>query len=245
MASIPQTKPQVLSVKPRYGALPDGTPVEPIAHPLYSTAFVPAGALPSEINFFQYGIGDYVPGSTIVAKSWHTNMDQGGRLAAPRHHLITGVRVYAQTLIVSTAGAITIAATNASAAAGYTADSVFEDVVFLTQCGVLQIDHNNKTIVEQPVALAPGNYGLTGIVNIDLDASTGNAQIQASVPGSSGLPQTFGNRAFLLKPNEQFECKISYPQVRQNGSGSTTMQVQATGRYLTVILDGQSIRARR
>lgn len=242
MASIPQTKPQVLSVKPRYGALPDGTPVEPIAHPLYSTAFVPSGALPTEINFFQYGIGDYVPGSTIVAKSWHTNMDQGGRLASPRHHLITGVRVYAQTLIVSTAGAITLQATNTAAA--YTADQAFEDITFLTQCGVIQIDHNNKTIVEQPTALTPGNYGFAGIVNLDLDSQASVLTTQASVPGSSGLPQTFGNRAFLLKPNEQFECKISYPQVRQSG-GSTTMQVQATGRYLTVILDGQSIRARR
>ena len=161
------------------------------------------------------------------------------RLASPRHHLITGVRVYAQPLICSAAGAITIEATKTGAA--YASDAAFEDMVFLTQCGVLQIDHNNKTIVEQPTGLTPGNYGFAGIANVDYAAGTGSQSV--TIVGSSGLAQTFGNRAFMLKPNEQFEVKITYPQVRQSG-GSTTMQAQK-GRYLTVILDGQSIRARR
>ena len=125
--------------------------------------------------------------------------------------------------------------------AAYASDAAFEDMVFLTQCGVLQIDHNNKTIVEQPTGLTPGNYGFAGVANVDYAAGTGSQSV--TIVGSSGLAQTFGNRAFMLKPNEQFEVKITYPQVRQSG-GSTTMQAQK-GRYLTVILDGQSIRARR
>lgn len=257
MSSIPETAAGFVPAKPRYARLPDGTQVEPIQHPLFSSYLAQAGNIPAEMVFFSYGVGDQLPGATAgtVARNFHTNMDRGGQLASPRHQVITGVRVFVSPLAWSAAGAPSMALPQGFATANTPEDTQAFDTtnvmtdpavrdlqVLLSTC-VLTVEHQGKLIVEQPLWTLPGNYGAAGVATLDAEAglptSVAHRQQIVSVVTSTGLPQTFGSKSFMLRPTESIEVKI----VNQFASGGGNALLQ--GKLITVILDGTQLRARR
>jgi hypothetical protein len=262
MSSIPETAAGFVPAQPRYARLPDGTQVEPIAHPLFSSYLVPAGNIPSEMVFFSYGVGDQLPGASAgtLARNYHTNMDRGGQLAAPRHQLITGVRVYISPLQWSSAAAPSMALpTGFSAntpenstdfndvtgtpANAFLQENAVRDIQMLLNACVLTVEHQGKLIVEQPLWTVPGNYGAAGIATLESEVGLPTAVTYrnsvVSIPTSTGLPQTFGSKSFMLRPTESIEVKI----VNGFASGGGNSVIQ--GKLLTVILDGTQLRARR
>lgn len=260
MTSIPETAAPFVKAKPRYARLPDGTQVEPIQHPLFSSYLCQAGSIPAEMVFFSYGVGDQLPGASsgTVARNYHTNMDRGGQLASPRHQLITGIRVYISPLQWAAGGTPSMALpsgftantpenatdfTDTTGSASYLQENAVRDIQVLLNTCVLTVEHQGKLIVEQPLWTVPGNYGAAGIATLEAEVGAPSAVTYAnyvvSIPTSTGLPQTFGSRSFMLRPTESIEVKI----VNQFASGGGNAVIQ--GKMLTVILDGTQLRARR
>lgn len=262
MSSIPETAAGFVPAQPRYARLPDGTQVEPIQHPLFSSYLAQSGNIPNEMVFFSYGVGDQLPGAAAgtVARNYHTNMDRGGQLASPRHQVITGVRVYISPLQWTSAGVPSMALptgftantpenstdfndTTGSPANAFLQENAVRDIQMLLNTCVLTVEHQGKLIIEQPLWTVPGNYGAGGIATLENEVGTPSAvsyrNTVVSIPTSTGLPQTFGNKSFMLRPTESIEVKI----VNQFTAGGGNVLIQ--GKMLTVILDGTQLRARR
>lgn len=247
MSSIPRLPAGVapqMKVQARTSRLPDGRQVEPIAHPLYSAVYVPATvAIPNDLVFFGYGQGDPIPGlSSVIAKPWHTNMDRGGMLAEPRHHLITGVRFFVHPMAFDTSGVPSLADFMMSATTSNDNDS-FEDVLHLTQSTTLVVEHQGKVIVEEPAFLVPGNLGADGVASNSMDNGTAatSTSLDITIVGGRGLPRTFGRYGLLLRPGEAIEVSLQSRWAHQ----ATQRLFTNDGKFVFAILDGTSVRAVR
>lgn len=246
MSAIPFTSPRDLGVRPRYSALPDGTVVEPLAHPLFSAAVVPSGQLPSSITFFGYGQGDQLPGATagVLAKAVHTNMDKGGILSQPRHVIATGLRFFVPPVVYDVAGTPTNQSQNNTAdPSAVQNDDMLQDMLRIVHSGVVTFEHQDKVLLEQPLYTMPGNYVMGGLAESAVALGPSNntyIRQSTSFPGTIGLEHNFGGKGYVIRPQEAFTVKIDFRNVSSSGGNS----LQAA-RLIYAILDGQQLRARR
>ena len=233
------TPPNRMNTRSRVAMNPDGRLSEPIAHPLFSSVYIPASTMPNEAVFFGYGQGDFVPGfTTVLARSHHTNLPKGGTLSEPQTFIASGIRVHVSALAWSTAGVPSLA--DASVGTTIVNDDNAEDLANLLMSAVLTFEHQDQTVVEEPAIMCPSNYYMDGVAATSQSAgSTAAAQslTQLSHIGTKGLARSFGRYAQVIGPAEQFAARLEWKLPK-------TVTI-TDGKLVYCILDGQWLRAVR
>ena len=215
--------------------------LENVVYPLYSTAGLSSGALPSEVNLFGYGRGGAVAGggnwALGSATSWHTNMETPGALAQPKVFTIQGVRVFLSQLGSDTTDSATAGVCNPkladapqTAAGGVTINNL-NDPLLAFWSGVLRLTVGPKTYTNHPLWMFPSNVGACGI---------GSQQLTDETPALHSLTHTavhgagqyfdFNTYPVVIAAQQSFGVNVAWSWATNPSLG--------VHRALTVFLDG-------
>lgn len=219
--------------------------LEPIVQPLYSSFVLNNGAVPAQLAFFQYAVGENVPVNfgTFVprATTTYTNMQIGGQLPTPKVFLVTGVRVVVAEIGRSTGGPQTLPTSSAAgtvAAPTFTGQDVadLDDLQKILWGSAFSFTVGEKNYLTVPTAFLPGNVGAAGAVNM---LAAGGTTPVAAV--TTQRVATFVSRGdyfsltpynILIASQQNFGCTIDFQQeTAQRPQLNTSRQVYA-------VLDG-------
>ncbi len=251
MARLIPTPSAPLQVRPRMAQLDDGRFVEPVAHPLFSSCYLAAGALPSEAVFFTTGIGDQLIGATagVTCKRFHTNLDKGGILPAPKCFIAQGIRLFVHPQGWSAAGVPTMAEFTAGGAVFDVASNIddHQDIISILGGSVLTLEHQDQMVVEEPAWLVPGNYYLDGHCQLNIGGVggtvTNDTLTVAGTYSSKGIARSFGQFGRVINSQEAFVARLEWKMTRS--AQSTTASGLNDGKLVTCILDGAMVRGVR
>lgn len=213
---------------------PDGSLIEPIEQPLYSSFALDNAALPQEANFFGYGVGDLVPGAgnaaNQIATLFHTNLDRGGQLSRPKLFTATGVRFHLLPLAFTTA-ANTPELSDPSFAAAAADSDLFEDLLATFWSGFLRFTVGEKEYVNEPLWLCPANIGFDGLAAVSAGANAGAVMSDVTLPNSIGVARSFDPYPILISSMQSFSMRIRWPWATNPSLNDDRLAV--------IILDGK------
>lgn len=178
-----------LNIRPtRMIAPPQGrAALELVQFPLYSAASLDAAAVPSQISFFNYALGQTVSSNQAVAPQanrFHTNMETSNFLSAPKTFTVQQVRLVIGQASYSTnpdVQANTQPAGTASATA--TSSTLFNDTLTLGSMA-FRFFVGPKDYVNAPLWAVAGNTGLGGTAAVSVAS---NLAAAAGPPVESGI----------------------------------------------------------
>lgn len=193
-----------LNIRPtRMIAPPQGrAALELVQFPLYSAASLDAAAVPSQISFFNYALGQTVSSNQVTAPQanrFHTNMETSNFLSAPKTFTVQQVRIVIAQASYSTNPAVqanTQAAASASATA--TSSTLFNDTLVLGSMA-FRFFVGPKDYVNAPLWAVAGNTGLGG---------TAAVSVASNLAVSAGPPQESGIRSNVV--NTPYYCGKSW-----------------------------------
>lgn len=258
MARLIPTPSQKLAVRPRQAQLDDGRFVEPIAHPLFSTAYLPGGALPAELVFFTTGVGDQLLNANagVVCKRYHTNLEKGGLLPAPKCFIAQGIRLMVNPLAWAATGVPTWSTSTTTNTTGTPADTIddLSDLVNILAGAVLTCEHQDQLFIEEPAWLCPSNYYLEGPAQVSVQQSYGatlytgatantETQMYAGSFSTKGIARSFGRFGRVINSQEAFIARLEWKMKRSAAGANLSGLID--GKLVTAILDGALVRAVR
>lgn len=204
------------TVDPQRMLFDDGIWRSAIRQPLYSSAGLDNAALPGELSFFQYGLGQLVPGAGnaagVSAKLIHTNMTVGGQLAAPKKFRCDGVRV-SMMPIAFTATANTPALSDPSFGTAAQDSELLEDLLLLVNSCFLQVKIGEKFYANHPLSLFPANQGFGGLAAVSNDNAGATAvnMLDVVLPHTVGNGLNFRVYPFLIEAQQGIQVSMRSP----------------------------------
>lgn len=206
-----------MAQNPRRVTSPEGDLVEPIESVLFSTVGLASGALPQDVFFFGYGIGDPIGGSgnlvtNELAKGYHTNLDKGGILGLPKSFLATGIRFYLVPLTSTTAaaGASPVLSDPGFSAAALADSDLLEDLRMITETGHVKFTIGSKVYVDEPLFALPGNIGFGGVASVSIGANAGTHHLDVCLPKTEGQTREFLPYPIRIPPQQGFQVSLSF-----------------------------------
>lgn len=205
---------------------------------LYSSAFLcAAGAtIARETTLFNYVPGGTVPGGTIAATRFHTNMDVPGSLQSPEVFAVQQIRAHMLGLDFQT-NATPAIDDDTSGGAAANMDQIDDITLAMSSCS-LQFFVGQKAYAEAPLWMFPFNSGVGGLVSTSASGAGPGWQTRNAAFGQ-GRPYRFdrlGNPV-LLWNQQTFGARV---QCLAWGGGNPTL---IDGKLLFVFLDGIAGRA--
>jgi len=199
----------------------DGTLVEPIFQPLYSTFALDNAALPQEIQFFGYAVGGVVPGAgnfagatagVPAATIWHTNLEIPNQLPAPKRFTIMGVRIFLPHF-VSTGGAATPAKWDTEFGAAVTDGEALEDWLGILYSGHFRLRIGEKYYADCPLFNVPANTGFSGVAGISADNGSAAtiSSLEVLLPMHVGIGLCFPVYPVLIESAQSFGAVVTFP----------------------------------
>lgn len=179
-----------LNIRPsRMVAPPQGrAALELVQFPLYSAASLDAAAVPSQISFFNYALGQTVSSNQTLnvpqANRFHTNMETSNFLSAPKTFTVQQIRIVIGQASYSTNPAVQAngqAAATASALA--TSSTLFNDTLTLGSMA-FRFFVGPKDYCNAPLWAVAGNTGLGGTASVSV---ANNLAVAAGPPQESGI----------------------------------------------------------
>lgn len=233
-----------LNIRPsRMVAPPQGrAALELVQFPLYSAASLDAAAVPSQISFFNYALGQNVSSNQTTnvpqANRFHTNMETSNFLSAPKTFTVQQVRIVIAQASYSTNPAVqanTQPAATASATA--TSSALFNDTLTLGSMA-LRFFVGPKDYVNAPLWAVAGNTGLGGTAAVSVSngiaAAAGELGIRTNVvntPYYCGKSWTIRTWPVLLANQQSFGAELT------NQFTKTNLTLSAV-RLVFVVLEG-------
>jgi len=207
--------------------------LEQIHTPLFSAIALDGTTIPSEVTAFNYNVGGTVSGAgggaVTPATIFHTNLEQGNTLSAPKVFTCYAVRTFLSPLDY-TANAPTLA--DPSNATARSNDDALDDALILYYSTVLTVSVGPKDYVRSPLFLVPGNESFAGIAHAHGQAgAAATQQYRLSSPGSVGKLWTLNTYPFVISPQQTFNAVL-------RNTGWTTVPGLVDDKLLFVILDG-------
>lgn len=181
------------NIRPTRGiAPPQGrAALELVQFPLYSAVSLAAAAVPSQISFFNYALGQNVTSSgttAIQATRFHTNLETANFLSAPKVFTVHQVR-----LVIGQASYSTSPATEDTTPASTVSSSLLFSDLMKLESMAFRFFVGPKDYVQSPAWAISQN---TSIGGISTQALEGNNATAASV--STVAPQVCG-RSWSIK----------------------------------------------
>lgn len=207
----------VMAAAPKFALHDDGIWRSAIRQPLYSSVGLDNAALPQEVSFFSYALGQNVPGAGnaagVPSRLFHTNMTSAGQLSKPKKFRCDGVRVVMRDLSF-TATANTPAASDPTFSASATQDSdILEDLLLLTYSTFLQVKIGEKFYANHPTYWFPSNIGYRGLAAVSNDTVSASAvgNLDICLPHTEGLGMNFRVYPFLIEDSQAIQASLRCP----------------------------------
>jgi hypothetical protein len=208
--------------------------LEPNEQPLWSSVALDAAALPREVLFFGYGIGDQVAGAgtgaVAPATPWHTNMLSPRQLASPKTFEISAFSVYVHELAPPQAAAAAALHDPSTAAAFENSDALddlkqiwFSGTFLFTIAGL-------KPYLEIPLFMVPANVGICGFSAIEAAEAASNFMRSETIH-TTGEPYNLGPNRIFVPSQQEIDARIQWLQTNRANLVDTNM--------LTVYLEGR------
>lgn len=226
-------RPRRMLAPSSFGARPV---LEQIHQPLYSAvALDNAAALPRQVQFFNYAIGQNVTGAgggVVSSTAFHTNMQTVGFLSQPKQFTCSGVRLRMASLDYALAGAAPALSDPTMTAAAPTDDDLLEDLLGLLYSGIFRFTVGPKVYTEVPAYQVPANSGIGGVTGVaiaDGTAATSRTQRRSAQHGG-GRYYRFPMYPVLISAQQSFSCELIFPW-------ATNLTLN-DDRYVWAVLDG-------
>jgi hypothetical protein len=233
------------NVRPTRGIAPPvgRAALELVQFPLYSAAALDAAAVPSQISFFNYALGQGVSTNLATAPQanrFHTNMETSNFLSAPKTFTVQQVRVIvAQASYASSTPNVQANTQTAAAAAATTTSSVlFNDTLALGSMA-FRFFVGPKDYVNAPLWSIAANTGLGGTASVSVSSNcavaagteTGIRSNVVSTPYYGGKSWTVRTWPILLANQQSFGAELT------NQFDKTNLSLGAV-RLVFVVLEG-------
>jgi len=208
------------------------TPLEFCYWPLYSAAAYDAAALPRELEFFNYTVGETVSGAGVAATSatqMHTNMLAPRTVPRPKIFTCQGIRVICPPMTYT---ATTVTEKETGSGASYAAATQFADLINITQTGQLEFNIGEKNYVRSPLWNMPANAGVGGVADASAGSAAADVFMRRLSLSTAGQMYAFSTgRKPVLWHSQTFTMKLFF-----NWTGFGTNQGSTSLIY--VVLDG-------
>lgn len=207
----------IMAVSPRRMASPypdfARANLEPIHQPLYSArGFATGVAIPVNNPFFNFAIGDAVPGGMAVAQVstyLHTNMFTPNFLSSPKLFLVEGLRIIPITTLDQALTTVFDVSFNAGALA---ASSVAMQTALQFAHGTcVTFRVGTKNYIECPTWMLPANTGIVGTAGLGLEGPAGSYQRIVALH-TSGEDYALRQFPILIAPQQNFAVNLQAPQ---------------------------------
>lgn len=230
----PPTSLPAIATAPRRFVTQSGDLLEAIEHPLYSSVGLDNAAIPQELTFFGYGVGDNVPGAGnaagVAATKYHTNLDRGGSLARPKVFSATGIRFHLP-LLAFTGASNTPSLSDPSFGAAAADNDLFEDLLAIFYSGHVSLEVGEKTYIDEPLFLMPSMVGFGGMASLAVGANAGAPFQDVTLPHTFGIERSFMPYPILISSQQSFTLRLRFPW-------ATNITLN-DDRLLVAILDGK------
>lgn len=207
--------------------------LEVIQQPIYSSVAFNNALMPNEVRFFQFQVGDVVPGAglgAVVSSFYHTNMEQAGVLAQPKVFEVQGIRLVLSNL--NGAGTEVLQRHPAAPGAAVQAD-LLEDMQRLFWGTLFTFHVGTKDYLVAPSWLVPGNAGISGFHDVGHDdGAAPEVHVTTAIQGAGKYYSTQPYTPFI-PPQQSFFASIRTPQATAPTIAS------ATDLLLWCMLDGR------
>lgn len=190
--------------------------LELVQFPLYSAAAFSTGAVPSQISFFNYALGQAVSGTGAAAASnsnrFHTNMETANFLSAPKTFTVTQVRVVVGQAVYNTSPTVednTVASTVSS--------SVLLDDLTKLESMAFRFFVGPKDYAQAPLWAIAANTGIGGIIASGSESNDATAVgVNAVAPYICGKSWSIKTWPVLIANQQSFGAELTNSFVKTN-----------------------------
>lgn len=212
----------------------DGIWRDSVRQPIYSSAGLNTGALPSELQFFNYARGQNVPGAGnfagIASTVYNTNMDMAGQLGRPKKYRCDGLRVHLPSIAASGSGVPALTDPSFAAAASQD-DELLEDWLVIVYSTFLQLRIGEKYYANHPLWYMPSNTGFDGVAAVAQDNGTAATTANLSLGLYNGKGTSLGINLipFLIEMQQTITCTLRCPWTSPSLNDHHILFVYLTG----------------
>lgn len=191
----------------------DGIWRSSIHQPIYSTVGLDNAAIPQEVRWFGYALGQNVPGAGNAAGApstiWHTNMTSAGNLGRPRKFRCYGIRIHMPSIAFTGASA-TPSLSDPSFGAAAQDSELLEDLMLLAYSCTFSVRVGEKLYADHPLWMAPSNVGFGGLAAVAQDngSSTTTGQLDICAPHLVGNGLNLRTYPFLIEDQQSFDAVL-------------------------------------
>lgn len=220
------------NIRPTRGIAPPvgRAALELVQFPLYSAVSLAAAAVPSQISFFNYALGQNVTSSgtaAIQATRFHTNMETANFLSAPKVFTVHQIRI----VVGQASYNVSPAVEDTTPASTVSSSPLFDDLLKL-QSMAFRFAVGPKDYVQAPLWSIAANTGLGGTSSSAIASNNGTAlSVNTNTPYLCGKSWSIKTWPVLIANQQSFSAELT------NSFVKTDLSVSAI-RLVWCVLEG-------